>query len=167
MSVSKWALRFIRFILGLAIGFFVTVSSVKDAIYEKLNMPSWFPRVAVSEVSEEYSQWKVIILWLGIMIILLAVITLITGFIVTSESANGTAIALSVVADFLAGIPLAAVIWYMIVFMLDEMTSFGENRILLIIILTFVYAFVYVFSCVIIDIFYYANILSFFKRSKK
>ncbi len=164
MSVSKWALRFIRFILGLAIGFFVTVSSLKDAIYEKLNMPSWFPRVAVSE---GYSEWKVIILWLGIMIILLAVITLITGFIVTSESANGTAIALSVVADFLAGIPLAAVIWYMIVFMLDEMTSFGENRILLIIILTLVYAFVYVLACVIIDIFYYANILSFFKRSKK
>lgn len=167
MSISKWAMRFIRFILGLAIGFFVTLSFVNDSIYEKMDMPSWFPRVTVSGVPEEYSQLKVIILWLGIMIILLTVITLITRFIVTSESAKGTAIALSVVADFLVCIPLAAVMWYMIVFMLDEMTSFGESMIILIIISTLVYAFVYVLACVIIDIFYYAQVLAFFKKSKK
>lgn len=162
-GVNKWALRFIRFMVGLLCGFFVTVSVIKDSIAEK-NVP-WFPRVNVSGVPEDYSDWKIIFSALGIMLVLLIVITLVVRLLMTSESLSGTAIVLSVVADFLVGVPLATAIWWLIAEAVYAIC--GETLLVSCIVLAVVYACIYVFACVLIDIFYSPWILKPLKKREK
>lgn len=178
-GVSKWTLRFIRFMVGLLIGFFVLISFISDNKddFIKENL-SWMPRIDVPGVPKEYSSWKIIWLCLVIMLAFLIFITLIARLMMTAESASGTAVILNAVADFFVGVPLTTAIWYLLVeFMVYELcldllnllslTNESVGMILLIIILSVVYAFVYIFACMLIDIFYYPWSLKPLRKKEK